>query len=1228
MESARVIEAAHVIETLSFEVGFAREADAQALHTRYGDFAAGRGLAVIREVFDEVSRPGEVLRLGTLEVDLGDIPPVWDEAEAEARLREALRRALGEALRPAVMDRAGPASSVERAAAELDLVWAHLHHGLLPWPAGLPSQAAFDALVMRVLGGEGPALAQRLRASPAAPRLIARLARQWPQAAIARLAELLSAQAPAGRGPPATAAGTAIPPRAEAWAARLLALVTATDPVADGVRPDAMADALRARGAGPAMELSAQAWPTLIGGEPEVARARLRAAGRDAAWRRRLAALLTPPRRGQLLALWAAPADAAFLQGVLDQTQAWRLGTAQSAEAVGHELAAALVDHLLLAADARLDLGEAVAALVAARAAAEGLAPAVVARALTAGWPAGGRAGDVAARLRALVAARFGVDAAGGDAPVAGRATLDSAAEDLAPTPAALPLWRLDLEPPAPGAEATRDELWRRRLRQAPAGLAAQLRARGRSAAQRRSLARDLTSARLADLLSLWFDPADAAFVEAIATTAEAWAQAAPTSRPAELALRLREWLLAALLLAPAQGRLAADAVVADLLRRRAAHDDLAPAAAARSLIDAWPAGGPAAKHRARLLEALETELGEIPASAGGRAPLSPPEPTTPPQRHTARAALEQAFAARTLGSAASALREALANDGAWLAAEMATWAGDAALRAALVRDLPTALLFALVQPWLSEPTARLLLAASPASADGPDAERAFWTDVLAALWSASGGQAATAAPRPIPIEAAALLRRLLRAADPEPRRARRRAVRAARAYLRDASQAPAASGRTGPPATIPTLATWTDRLPPQPAAAVRRAAAALLVPPAAGLVQLAGLDGGARRALFVHLRPADAPGALAALDALAAAARAAGLPEPAGGWTGFGERVLLRELFEEDRRFAADGFATRGFVEWLARTPPTDAARARRALAAALDLAALAPLPATPAEPSAPAAPEPEAAAARRSAPTPPLPETSDADPDAVAVQPATPPAMLPTEPATAARTAPTAEARAEPQPLLAEPRAARPPDPRVLAEALRAEAADLAPTTEASGPESEPEADGAIYVDNAGMVLAGPYIPMLFERLQFTRGGRFVDDAAVERAVHLLQFMVDGEEVPAPEHRLALNKLLCGLDFRLPLGREFRVADHERETVESLLGAMIERWSIIGRTSVAGLRESFFHRQGALTAEPEAWRLKVEPRAFDMLIDQIPWGFTVQRMPWMAQVLYVDWR
>jgi len=1263
------MDRAHVIESLSFEVDFASETDAHALHDRYGDFAAGRGLTVIREVFDEFSAADEVLRLDTLEVDLGETLPVWDEAEAEARLREALRRALGGLARPPATSRAGSAPAVARAAAELELVWTHLHHGLLPWQAGLPSQAAFEALVLRVLTAQGPALARRLRASPAAPRLIGRLARQWPFAAVAQLAGLLSSQAPAGGPAAAGAVATVadIPARPEAWAARLLALATGVDPAADTLDIAGQADAVVSRRGDLALELSAAAWPRLLAGEPAAVRARLQAAGQDGAWRGRLAGLLTSQRRGQLLALWAATADAAFIEVVLDQPQAWRLGAARPAEAVGQALLAALVDHLLLAAGERMDAAKAIAALVTARAAAEGLAPAVVARALAASWPRSGAAGDVGPRLRAAVSARFASEPARGEASVEGRAPSPAGRTDAPATPDEPPparRWRLDLEPSPQAAQEVRDDVWRQRLRQAPAGLAAQLRARGRTAVQRQSLSRDLTPARLADLLSLWFDPADAAFVEALTAAAEAWAQAATPRRPADLAVRLRGWLLEALLLAPAQGRLAAEAVATHLLRRRADFDDLAPAAAARSLLNAWPAEGPAAAHRARLQEGLEADLAD--AAATTEPPAAEAGPSQ--QRRAARAALEQAFTARALSQAEPALREALANDAAWLTATLAERLGDAVLRAALARDLPTALLFALVQPWLSEPAVRLLLAAAPAR--GPEAEQAFWDDVLAALWRTADGSAAAT-----PMDAAALLRPLLRTSDPQVHRGRWQAVRAARAYVRDTPAAPGAAARTGslPPPAVPSVATWADRLPERPTAAVSRAVAALLVPPAAGLAQLAGLAPAQRRQLIIRLRPADAPGALAALDALAAAARAAGLPEPAQGWAGFGERVLLRELFEEDRRFAAEGFATRWFAAWLARVSEIDAARARHALASALDLAAFAPAepaasahddvgPAADADTAASGVGEVSAAApearplgpssiaeasevgdaVHRDAPPSPV-ETQGVAPhiDAAATQPRAVP-MAPTttadEPATMATEGaeppsdPAAAPQAAAQATAAEPRAAEPPNPRVLAEALRAEAVELAAdaAAETSGPQPapEPEADGAIYVDNAGVVLAGPYIPMLFDRLRLTRAGRFVDDHAVERAVHLLQFMVDGEEVPAPEHRLALNKLLCGLDFRIPLGREFRIEDHERETIESLLQAMIERWSIIGRTSVAGLRESFFQRQGALTAEPEAWRLKVQPRAFDMLIDQIPWGFTVQRMPWMAQVLYVDWR
>jgi hypothetical protein len=107
-----------------------------------------------------------------------------------------------------------------------------------------------------------------------------------------------------------------------------------------------------------------------------------------------------------------------------------------------------------------------------------------------------------------------------------------------------------------------------------------------------------------------------------------------------------------------------------------------------------------------------------------------------------------------------------------------------------------------------------------------------------------------------------------------------------------------------------------------------------------------------------------------------------------------------------------------------------------------------------------------------------------------------------------------------------------------------------------------------------------------------------------------------------------LVLNKILCGVPVSTPLDRDFVVTKVERETTDSLLATMINRWSIIGSTSVAGLRETFLQRRGMLVEEEQQWRLRVEQRPFDMLIDQLPWGFRTQKLPWMEKVLHVDWR
>lgn len=164
-------------------------------------------------------------------------------------------------------------------------------------------------------------------------------------------------------------------------------------------------------------------------------------------------------------------------------------------------------------------------------------------------------------------------------------------------------------------------------------------------------------------------------------------------------------------------------------------------------------------------------------------------------------------------------------------------------------------------------------------------------------------------------------------------------------------------------------------------------------------------------------------------------------------------------------------------------------------------------------------------------------------------------------------------------------------------------------------------------IYIHNAGMVLAAPYIPMLFKRLELVGNNQFVDRKTAERSVHLLQFMID-ESTASPEYLLLLNKILCGIKTGVPILREIDITGKEKETIAQLLEGMIHNWKAIGNTSVSGFRESFLNRDGILNLKDDCWELKVESKTFDMLLDQIPWSFSTIKYPWMDKVLYVKWR
>jgi hypothetical protein len=57
--------------------------------------------------------------------------------------------------------------------------------------------------------------------------------------------------------------------------------------------------------------------------------------------------------------------------------------------------------------------------------------------------------------------------------------------------------------------------------------------------------------------------------------------------------------------------------------------------------------------------------------------------------------------------------------------------------------------------------------------------------------------------------------------------------------------------------------------------------------------------------------------------------------------------------------------------------------------------------------------------------------------------------------------------------------------------------------------------------YINNAGLVLLHPFIHPCFERLKYLEQDAFINEEKQHKAVHLLKFLVTGNE-PQPEDHL----------------------------------------------------------------------------------------------------------
>ena len=187
-----------------------------------------------------------------------------------------------------------------------------------------------------------------------------------------------------------------------------------------------------------------------------------------------------------------------------------------------------------------------------------------------------------------------------------------------------------------------------------------------------------------------------------------------------------------------------------------------------------------------------------------------------------------------------------------------------------------------------------------------------------------------------------------------------------------------------------------------------------------------------------------------------------------------------------------------------------------------------------------------------------------------------------------------------------------------------------ELVATKEAKQAESENETtgseDNSYKADNAGLVLLYPYLQMFFTELKLVKGEAFINKAAQIKAVQVLQYLSAGS-LKTPEHLLALNKVICGIDMAMPVSARLRLTKEQKQGCDVLLNAVIANWPPLKNTSVEGFRQSFVQRSGSLKKDDKDWILHIERKGIDILLEQLPWSFSIMKLPWNEYLIHVQW-
>lgn len=164
-------------------------------------------------------------------------------------------------------------------------------------------------------------------------------------------------------------------------------------------------------------------------------------------------------------------------------------------------------------------------------------------------------------------------------------------------------------------------------------------------------------------------------------------------------------------------------------------------------------------------------------------------------------------------------------------------------------------------------------------------------------------------------------------------------------------------------------------------------------------------------------------------------------------------------------------------------------------------------------------------------------------------------------------------------------------------------------------------------LYIENAGVALIAPYLPRLWEQLDWVTDNRFNDPETAWLAVQMTQFLCDGQPETSPEYLLALPKILCGFRPGALFEPPRPLNEEEMAAGDTLLEAVLEHAPGLGLKTAGALRGSFLLRKGVLRSGDFQWLLHVEKETYDIVLQKVPWAFQALKFPWMEAAVFVEW-